>query len=109
MLIGYESDLTIRYAESKGYPASLFGALHNKVNSTRSETLMIAKDLEAGGYSQDSSCDEQFPFPASSTALMRAGGAMVLGRSGGSPRSNLQSGRLVEKAGGPEAVLLLRN
>jgi uncharacterized SAM-binding protein YcdF (DUF218 family) len=49
MLIGWESDLTIRYAELKGYPASLFRALTNKVDSTRSETAMIAKNLKHDG------------------------------------------------------------
>lgn len=49
ILIGYEPDFTIQYAESKGYPASVFRPLHNDVNSTRSETLMIAKDLKSAG------------------------------------------------------------
>jgi uncharacterized SAM-binding protein YcdF (DUF218 family) len=49
MLIGWESDITIRYAESKGYPALLFRSLTNKVDSTRSETGMIAKDLKQDG------------------------------------------------------------
>src|SRR5581483_8832668 len=47
LLIDYESDLMIRFAESKGYPAYFFRALHHNVNSTRSETLMIAKDLRS--------------------------------------------------------------
>lgn len=49
MLMGWESDVTIQYAESKGYPASLFEPLHNRVDSTRSETRMIAKDLKRAG------------------------------------------------------------
>jgi uncharacterized SAM-binding protein YcdF (DUF218 family) len=49
MLMGWESDLTIRYAESKGFPASLFQPLDNQVHSTRSETIDIAKDLKRDG------------------------------------------------------------
>jgi len=49
MLMGWESDLTIRYAESQGYPASLFKPIDNRVNSTRLETEMIAKNLKRDG------------------------------------------------------------
>jgi uncharacterized SAM-binding protein YcdF (DUF218 family) len=48
-LLGFEGDITVQYAESKGYPASLFQVLHNRVNSTRNETETIAKDLKREG------------------------------------------------------------
>lgn len=45
----HESDITIHYAESKGYPASLFHPLTNDCNSTRSETAFIGKYLKSQG------------------------------------------------------------
>lgn len=49
MLLGHESDMTIQYAEQKGYPASLFHPLTDDTNSTRSETLFIGKYLREHG------------------------------------------------------------
>jgi uncharacterized SAM-binding protein YcdF (DUF218 family) len=49
MLLGHESDMTIQYAEGKGYPASLFRPLPNDTHSTRSETVFIGKYLRACG------------------------------------------------------------
>ncbi len=45
----HESDITIHYAEEKGYPASLFRPLTNECNSTRSETALIGKYLKSQG------------------------------------------------------------
>ena len=48
-LAEHESDITIHYAETKGYPASLFHPLINNCDSTRSETAFIGKYLKAQG------------------------------------------------------------
>lgn len=45
----YESDITIHFAEMKGYPASLFRPLNHTCNSTRSETAFIGKYLKSQG------------------------------------------------------------
>lgn len=45
----HESDITIHYAETKGYPASLFHALTSECNSTRTETAFIGKYLKSQG------------------------------------------------------------
>lgn len=43
----HESDITIYYAESKGYPAHLFHPFYNDCNSTRHETAFIGNYLKA--------------------------------------------------------------
>ncbi|MBV8832317.1 MAG: YdcF family protein [Acidobacteriaceae bacterium] len=48
-LMGYEADETIRYAVTKGYPASLFRPLHLNTDSTRSETRAIGAYLREHG------------------------------------------------------------
>jgi uncharacterized SAM-binding protein YcdF (DUF218 family) len=48
-LIGHESDTTIEYAKSKGYPGWLFHPFPHTVNSTRSETALIGKYLRSQG------------------------------------------------------------
>lgn len=48
-LIGHESDITIEYAERKGYPAALFRALPHNMTSTRTETAFIGKYLKQQG------------------------------------------------------------
>ncbi len=48
-LLGHESDMTIEYAERRGYPASLFRPLPHNLNSTRSETAFIGKYLREHG------------------------------------------------------------
>lgn len=50
-LIGYESDLTVRYAIEKGYPASLFKPLQlpRNIDSTRTETAYVGKYLTTHG------------------------------------------------------------
>lgn len=45
----HESDITVHYAEMKGYPASLFCPLTNESKSTRSETAFIGKYLKSHG------------------------------------------------------------
>ena len=45
----HESDITIHYAETKGYPARLFHPLTNECNSTRSETAFIGRHLKSQG------------------------------------------------------------
>lgn len=48
-LAEHESDITIHYAETKGYPASLFRSLPNDCNATREETAFIGKYLKSQG------------------------------------------------------------
>ncbi len=45
----HESDITIHYAETKGYPAALFHPLTNECNSTRAETAFIGHYLKTQG------------------------------------------------------------
>lgn len=47
VLTEHESDITIPYAETKGYPASLFRPLPNNCNATREETAFIGKYLKS--------------------------------------------------------------
>jgi uncharacterized SAM-binding protein YcdF (DUF218 family) len=46
-LLGHESDSTIEYARRKGFPDSLFEALPNDTDSTRSEARFIGAYLRA--------------------------------------------------------------
>jgi uncharacterized SAM-binding protein YcdF (DUF218 family) len=45
----HESDITIHYAETKGYPACLFHPLPNECNSTREEMAFIGHYLKSQG------------------------------------------------------------
>lgn len=49
VLAEHESDIMIHYAETKGYPASLFRSLPNDCNATREETAFIGKYLKSQG------------------------------------------------------------
>jgi uncharacterized SAM-binding protein YcdF (DUF218 family) len=46
MLIGHQSDMTIEFARRKGYPASIFHAAENNLNSTRSEVQFLGRYLK---------------------------------------------------------------
>jgi uncharacterized SAM-binding protein YcdF (DUF218 family) len=48
-LLGHESDTTIEYARRAGFPSSLFEALPNGTDSTRSEAKFIGTYLRARG------------------------------------------------------------
>lgn len=50
-LVGHESDMTIQYGESRGYPAMLFHAvpLPAELNSTRAEAGYVGKYLKQEG------------------------------------------------------------
>ena len=48
-LLGPESDLYIEYARRQGYPESLFRGLPHDADSTRAETAIIGKYLNARG------------------------------------------------------------
>jgi uncharacterized SAM-binding protein YcdF (DUF218 family) len=49
VLAEHESDIMIHFAETKGYPASLFRSLPNDSNATREETAFIGKYLKSQG------------------------------------------------------------
>jgi uncharacterized SAM-binding protein YcdF (DUF218 family) len=49
---GHESDLTVRYAEEQGYPASLFRPYPNHFTSTAAEVRGIGDYLRANGISR---------------------------------------------------------
>jgi uncharacterized SAM-binding protein YcdF (DUF218 family) len=48
-LLGHESDDTIEYARRKGFPDSLFRAVPNDTDSTRSETVFLGRYLREHG------------------------------------------------------------
>lgn len=48
-LLGHESDDTIEYARRRGFPDSLFHALPNDTDSTRSEAAFIGRYLRSQG------------------------------------------------------------
>ena len=48
-LLGHESDMTIEFARRKGYPASMFQAVNNGLNSTRAETQFLGRYLKEHG------------------------------------------------------------
>jgi uncharacterized SAM-binding protein YcdF (DUF218 family) len=50
-LLGYESDMAIQYAEQRGFPATLFQALHLPagMNSTQAEAEYVGRYLKGKG------------------------------------------------------------